>query len=311
MRSYQRTSFIPCLILVGVAGAGAPREAYANLLMESEAGATSASDWDLGLDLRLGAFTGTRDQTLRDDSIKRYHGAIGLPVRYKIFYVVPDLQFQYVRIETTKTAGQLRSAKLHSENSLDKDRVLHNLAVGGSAGAVVPSSVLGGFEALQLGAFVEGRTTLTETSLTFDELRVLYQGRPLDMKDIGNNGAVEVTYRWWTVAEGAFLTLRMSESLLRKTPLVRALSRPLAGSALSLAAGMLHFRLDVDVEVSEHFRQYVTSDQSQRVSKDELYLKLRFAVPLGKRFVLEVGGSATKQNGDLLYTVETVLGFRS
>lgn len=310
MRFNERVSLIPQLILVGVVMASASQSAYANLLMESEAGSADASDWGLGLNLRLGAMAGARDRVSRDDSVKRYHAAIGLPIRYKIFYVVPDLQFQYVRIETSQSVGQLRSAKLHSENDLDHGRVLRNLSAGGSAGVVVPSSLLWGFEAVQLGTFVEGHTTLAKTSLTFEELQVLYQGRSIEMEDTGNNGAVGVSYRWWTIAEGGFVTLRMSESLLHKTPVFRALAKPLGGSALSLAAGVLHFRLDVDVEISEGFKKYVEGDQSQHVSRDEFFLKLRYAVPLGRRFALEIGGSATKENGDLLYVLDTVLGLR-
>ncbi len=286
--------------------------AYADLLLESDAGRARLPAFAAALQLRLGTIKGTRDRKTHADEVRRYHGAFGVALRYRFLYLVPELEVQYVEIETTRTDGQLRRAKLRSKGGLAEGEAFKNLAVGGTLGAALPASVMRGFAALQPGVFVDGRTTLVSPSLSFDELVVVYKGHNLNMEEQGNSGALKVNYRWWTLAWGGFLNLRMEElpRFWSKTPLLRPIGRALQRSVLSVSGGMLHFRLNVDVEVDKSFEQYVEGDQSQRISKDRLFLRTRYAVPLTGPVGVEIGGSATRKNGDWLYEADALLSVR-
>lgn len=313
MRKGRRIKLTPCLslalVFISVLAFYCP--AHASLTLESEAGNSNASVTDFAFQLRLGAIKGTRDRKKHDDLVRRYHAAFGVPLRYRFIYIIPEIEAQYVEIETTRTEGQLRSAKLRTSGDFDNGKILENVSLGGTLGAALPASLLGGFTPLQLGAFVDGRTTLLTPSLTFEELQVLYKGKRLDMKDQGNNGAVEVDYRWWSVAWVGFLTLRGREfkPIWKKMPALRPVGWVFERSTLSLAGGMLHFRLTVDVEISESFKEYVQGDQGQRVSKDSAFLKARYAISPWRRLEFELGGSATKKNGDWIYSADGVVSF--
>lgn len=108
------------------------------------------------------------------------------------------------------------------------------------------------------------------------------------------------------------MTLRLAElpPFAQKTPVLRPIASAIQRSALSVSGGVLHFRLKVNVKVDESFSGYVEGDQSQYLKKDRLFLRLRYAIPVVWRLGLEVGGSATKKDGDWLYEGDVLLGFR-
>lgn len=88
-------------LLLTLALLATSRAAQADLLLESQAGQNAAPSWGSTLQLRVGTIKGTRNRSTHDDRVRRYHGAVGLALRYRFLYVVPELEFHYVDIETS------------------------------------------------------------------------------------------------------------------------------------------------------------------------------------------------------------------
>lgn len=320
----------PYLILIVSAFSGLSfRDAHANLSLESSAESEDASGkrpLDLGLELGGNVLKASRGDGERRDHAWLFGTRLALLFRYRYLYVKPGVEFQYLHLDVNDE-DSIDNAKLGSSQTTGgaPKGMFRTLAVGGTLGAVIPSSWIG-TRVVQFGGFCEGYVMPRRGRLKLRALHVLYGAQPRDVLDSDEldrtiaervpglpeaqrtnlKDAIEsdlrnidVSYRMWTFTAVGFVTLQIGELAGRSVSrgIVATLVRPFRESAVSVGGGWIHLDLDVNVEVGNTLDDLIREDPSENVKKDKPIGVLRWGLPFGKQLGVDLEASAGPQNG--------------